>query len=71
VYHGIRKADGLGVAIKVLQAENEDFSDLKRECALLGGLRHVHVVAYHATYEHDGAYWVMYQDCCLILCSRR
>ena len=59
VYKALDKRDGQIVAIKVLEVENEDTTELQREINILKDCKDEHIVAYKGTFEKDGHIWVI------------
>ena len=58
VYKALDKRDGKIVAIKVLEVENDDTSNLQREIDILSQCNSKYIVAYKGSFEKDGHLWV-------------
>jgi len=63
VFKGLDKRDGTTVAIKVLEVENEDTSELQKEIAILQECDSPWIVSYRGTYETDGNIWIAMEYC--------
>jgi len=62
VYKALDKRDGQIVAIKVLEIENEDTTELQREINILKDCKNEYIVAYKGTWEKDGHIWVSFSS---------
>ncbi len=58
VFKALDKSDGKIVAIKVLEVENEDVTDLKKEIAILSQCNSPYIVSYKGCWESEGRVWV-------------
>lgn len=63
VYKALDKRDGKIVAIKVLEIENEDTTELQREINILKDCHSEFIVAYKGTFEKDGHIWIVMEYC--------
>jgi serine/threonine-protein kinase 24/25/MST4 len=52
------KRDGKIVAIKVLEVEGEDFTELQKEINILKECKSPYIVEYRGSFEKDGNIWV-------------
>lgn len=58
VFKALDKRDGKIVAIKVLEVENEDTTELQKEINILKECNSEYIVAYRGSYEKDGNIWI-------------
>lgn len=58
MYKALDKRDGKIVAIKVLEVENEDNENMRREINILKECYSPFIVAYKGTYQKDNQVWV-------------
>lgn len=63
VYKALDKRDGKTVAIKVLEVENEDTSELMKEINILKLCDNNNIVSYKGSYEKDGHIWIAMEYC--------
>lgn len=63
VYKALDRRDGKIVAIKVLEVENEDTTDLVKEINILKQCDSPFVVAYKGTFQKDGHVWIVMEYC--------
>lgn len=63
VFKGLDKRDGGAVAIKVLEVESEEKSDLQKEIEILQECDSPWIVSYKGTYETDGNVWIVMEYC--------
>lgn len=63
VYKALDKRDGKIVAIKVLEVENEDTTELQKEINILKDCHSEFIVAYKGTFEKDGHIWIVMEYC--------
>jgi len=59
VFRALDRRDGQLVAIKVLQVESDETSDLMREIAILKDCKSKYVVAYKGSFEYEGCIWIV------------
>ncbi len=70
VYKALDKRDGKIVAIKVLEVENEDTTELQKEINILRDCHSEFIVAYKGTFEKDGHIWVSVCSIMLLVTPR-
>jgi len=58
VYKALDKRDQSIVAIKVLEVENEDTTDLEKEIHILKQCKSQYIVSYKGTFQKEGNFWV-------------
>lgn len=63
VFKGLDKRDGQTVAIKVLEVESDEKSELQKEIEILKECDSPYIVAYKGTYETDGNVWIVMEYC--------
>jgi len=63
VFKGLDKRDGQTVAIKVLEVESDEKSDLEKEIDILKECDSPYIVSYKGTYETDGNIWIVMEYC--------
>lgn len=63
VFKGLDKRDGQTVAIKVLEVESDEKSDLQKEIEILKQCDSIYIVSYKGTYETDGNVWIVMEYC--------
>lgn len=63
VYKALDKRDGKIVAIKVLEVENEDNENMRREINILKECYSPFIVAYKGTYQKDNQVWIVMEYC--------
>jgi len=62
VYKALDKRDGMLVAIKVLEVE-EDTTTLQKEISILSQCHSKYIVAYKGAFEKDGHIWIVMEYC--------
>jgi len=70
VYKALDKRDQAIVAIKVLEVENEDTTDLEKEICILKQCKNPYIVGYKGTFQKEGNFWVkrMHIYVCVNVC---
>lgn len=63
VYKALDKRDGKIVAIKVLEIENDDIAELRKEINILKDCNSPEIVAYKGAYEKDNNIWIVMEYC--------
>jgi len=63
VFKALDKRDNKIVAIKVLEVENEDTSDLRKEINFLKDCHSETIVAYKGSFEKDNHIWIVMEYC--------
>lgn len=63
VFKALDKRDNKIVAIKVLEVENEDSSDLRKEIHFLKDCHSEFIVAYKGSYAKDNHIWIVMEYC--------
>jgi len=63
VFKGLDKRDGQAVAIKVLEVESDEKTDLQKEIEILKECDSAWIVSYKGTYETDGNIWIVMEYC--------
>jgi len=63
VYKALDTRDGKIVAIKVLEVENEDIAELRKEINILKDCDSAFIVAYKGAYEKDNNIWIVMEYC--------
>lgn len=63
VYKAHDKRDGKIVAVKVLEVENEDTGDLRKEIEILKQCNSPYIVQYKGCFQKDGHIWIVMEYC--------
>jgi len=63
VFKALDKKDGMIVAIKVLEVENDDIAELQKEINILKDCHSSFIVAYKGAFEKDNNIWIVMEYC--------
>jgi len=63
VFKALDKKDGMIVAIKVLEVENDDIAELQKEINILKDCHSPFIVAYKGAFEKDNNIWIVMEYC--------
>lgn len=63
MFKALDKRDNQLVAIKVLQVESSENTDLLREISILKDCKSEYIVAYKGSYEFEGCIWIVMEMC--------
>jgi len=63
VCKALDKVDGMIVAIKVLEVENDDIAELQKEINILKDCHSSFIVAYKGAFEKDNNIWIVMEYC--------
>lgn len=63
VYKALDRRDSKIVAIKVIEVDNEDLTEIKKELHFLQGCKCEYIVSYKGCFRHDNKLWVVMEYC--------
>ena len=63
VFKALDRRDNKIVAIKVIEVDNEDLTEIKKELRFLQGCKSEYIVSYKGCFRHDNKLWVVMEYC--------